>query len=268
VLERHTAGNSVVTYRSPLLRSARIPHAFSTRIGGVSTGAFASLNLGNPNGCPQQDSLDHIAENYRRLAESIDCLERRRVFAHQIHGATVLTPDACGLSSAAPTPCELGKADALTTADPALLLSIRTADCVPVLLADRSGRRVAAVHAGWRGVIAGVVLETLKHFDRPQEVIAAIGPCIGYDAFEVGPDVLDEFERTFGISAPTRRLPDGKGRVDLKEAIRLQLVNAGVPPERIDLTDRCTFTHASEFFSHRREHGVTGRMAAVIGVAS
>jgi copper oxidase (laccase) domain-containing protein len=95
-------------------------------------------------------------------------------------------------------------------------------------------------------------------------VIAAVGPGIGFDAFEVGADVLDEFCSAFGAEAPARETGNGKGRVDLREAIRRQLRGAGVGEDSIDLTDRCTFRDAAEFFSHRREKGVTGRMAAVI----
>jgi copper oxidase (laccase) domain-containing protein len=94
--------------------------------------------------------------------------------------------------------------------------------------------------------------------------VAAIGPSIGFDAFEVGPEVLDEFTRAFGEGALIRRHPGGKGNVNLREALRGQLVNAGVPENQIDTTDRCTHTHADEFFSHRRDKGITGRMAAII----
>ena len=95
-------------------------------------------------------------------------------------------------------------------------------------------------------------------------MIAAIGPAIGFDHFEVGPEVLAEFERAFGGEAPIRRRDDGKGHVDLRAAIALQLRRAGIPDDHVDLSDRCTFRDADEFFSHRRDRGVTGRMAAII----
>jgi YfiH family protein len=131
---------------------------------------------------------------------------------------------------------------------------------------------VAAVHAGWRGVIAGVVINAIGEMNRIRDVpadriIAAIGPSIGCEAFEVGAEVLDEFVGVFGPDAPIRRDADGKGRVDLREAIYRQLISAGVLPERIDTTDRCTFRDSREFYSHRRDQGVTGRMAAVIATA-
>ena len=95
-------------------------------------------------------------------------------------------------------------------------------------------------------------------------IIAAIGPCIGFDAFEVGTEVLDAFAKKFGSAAVARRDSDAKGHVDLRESARLQLIAAGAISDRIDTTDRCTFRDADEFFSHRREHGITGRMAAII----
>jgi hypothetical protein len=96
-------------------------------------------------------------------------------------------------------------------------------------------------------------------------VAAAIGPCIGFGAFEVGPEVIEAFVRRFGEAAPVRRRGDGSGHIDLREAVRRQLVAAGLSPDRIDTTDRCTFRDSQEFFSHRRDNGVTGRMAAMIG---
>jgi copper oxidase (laccase) domain-containing protein len=98
-------------------------------------------------------------------------------------------------------------------------------------------------------------------------IIAAIGPSIGFDAFEVGPEVLAEFVRVFGKSAPIAIRDDDKGTVDLRAAIALQLVAAGVSHDRIDCSDRCTYRDSTEFFSHRRDNGITGRMAAVIGTA-
>ncbi len=279
MLHRQSAANGVVFYFSPLLRAAGVPHAFSTRIGGVSQPPFDSLNLGNPNGCDIQDDYDRIWENYRLLQHAAGCAECKPCRVHQVHGnavARVRSGEVFDTST---------KADALVSDDPSQVLSVRVADCVPVLLATRQGDRVAAVHAGWRGVIAGVVPAALRELralsdDRPpSQFLAAIGPCIGYDAFEVGPEVLAEFGRTFGSDAPCRVVPDketesggpalserseSKGRVDLRQSIRLQLLEAGVPADQIDLSDRCTWSDRSEFYSHRRDNGVTGRMAAVI----
>jgi hypothetical protein len=130
---------------------------------------------------------------------------------------------------------------------------------------------VAAIHAGWRGAIANVVgnaakiLLELAGNSTADSLLAAIGPCIGEEVFEVGPEVVDAFDAQFGKGVVTRLLPDGKGRVNLPAALRMQLLEVGVNADRIDMTDRCSFRDRDEFFSHRREKGVTGRMAAVIG---
>jgi YfiH family protein len=263
MLYRKTSPTGVTFYASPLLERVGVPHAFSTRLGGISRAPFDSLNLGNPNGCAVQDVYENVWENYRILQAAAGCGGRELCHVHQVHGAAVVRAEAGKQFDTS------GKADAIVTADAARAASVRVADCVPVLLAADDGRAVAAVHAGWRGVIAGVVTAALEEMGNvadatPTRCVAAIGPCIGPEAFEVGPEVLAEFERVFGARAPIRRREDGKGTVDLRAALRLQLVAAGVPDEYIDTTDRCTYRDAGEFFSHRRENGITGRMAAII----
>jgi polyphenol oxidase len=262
-LQRRIAPNGVVYYASPLLERLGVPHAFSTRLGGISPAPFDSLNLGNPNGCEIQDDYERVWQNYRLLQVAAGCApDAELCHVHQVHGSAVV-------AARAGEPFDNSrKADAIVGSDPARVLSVRVADCVPVLLASGDGRTVAAVHAGWRGVIARVVPAALGRMgEHPEGVVGAIGPCIGADAFEAGPEVLDEFEKAFGSRAPVQRRPDGKGTVDLREAVRLQLLNAGVGAAPIDVSDRCSYRDAGEFFSHRRDNGVTGRMAAIISPA-
>lgn len=264
-MHQRTAPNGVTYYASPLFGQLGVPHAFSTRLGGVSPAPFESLNLGNPNGCAAQDDYDHVWENYRRLQAAAGCEGRELCYVHQVHGAAFVR---VGAGQPFDTSA---KADALITDDPARVVSVRVADCVPILLSTADGRTVAAVHAGWRGVIAGAVPTALSEMftksgadASPATAVAAIGPCIGGEAFEVGPEVVEEFFRVFGDDAPLVRRAGGKGYIDLRAAVRLQLLRAGLPHDRIDTTDRCTHRDADEFFSHRRENGVTGRMAAII----
>ncbi|HEV8291261.1 MAG TPA: peptidoglycan editing factor PgeF, partial [Tepidisphaeraceae bacterium] len=260
-LGRRIADNGVVFYASPLLERIGVPHAFSTRIGGVSAGIFSSLNLGNPSGTVL-DSSDHIAENYRRLMEAAGCEGKVKRSVFQVHGADVVWMNR-------ETNCvQQPAADAIACDDPRCVACVRMADCVPVLLAGSDGKIVAAVHAGWRGVVAGVVsaaIAALRRRIQPgREILAAIGPSIGAGNFEVGMEVVEEFRRVFGTDAPAQLRCGGKAHVDLRAAIGLQLHKCGVDADHIDSTDRCTFRDKDEFFSHRRERGVSGRMAAII----
>lgn len=261
MLQRRIADNGVVFYASPLLEQAGIPHAFSTRIGGLSPAPFDSLNLGNPSGCDRQDDYHRIYRNYDLLQSAAGFSTKERCWVHQVHGGQVA-------SIWRDQPFENGvKADAMVSDDPSRILAVRVADCVPVLLALCGGQRVAAIHAGWRGIIAGVVLNALQILKRDSEVsdiLAAVGPSIGFDAFEVGPEVAEQFKDQFPSDRLIRSLGHEKACIDLRGAIASQLLCAGLKPNQIDTTDRCTFRDADEFFSHRRDRGVTGRMAALI----
>jgi hypothetical protein len=260
----------LVWYESELLAQRGVPHAFSTRLGGVSSGPFESLNLGNPNE-PVRDPAENIATNYALLQGAIGCRGRRRAWGYQMHGAGVLR---VGALDGANTPdFECGQAgDALVSTDAQWLLAVRTADCVPILLASDDGSAVAAVHAGWRGVIAQVIEAAVRSLTsgglETAKLVAAIGPCIGIEAMEVGPEVVALFDQAFAGEPPLRRHNNGKGHVDLREACRRQLCQAGLPQQRIEVSDRCTYRDEAEFFSHRRCAGVTGRMAAMIGAAT
>lgn len=256
-MKRNSTRDGLVYYSSALLESVGVRHAFSTRIGGVSGAPFGSLNLGNPSGPGSQDDWAKIHENYRRLQTAIGCENLARCWVHQVHGGEVARITSTFESGQ--------KADAMISNDSHRLLAVRVADCVPILLSSDDGKTVAAVHAGWRGVIAGVLHNTISQMRfNAGALIAAIGPCIGFSAFEVGPEVLAEFERAFGAAALIRRNESGKGQVDLRSAVVLQLKGAGLPEHQIDVADACTYRDSGEFFSHRRDNGVTGRMAAMI----
>lgn len=266
LLERISHKTGPVFYVSPLLREIGVPHAFSTRLGGKSAAPFDSLNLGNPSG-DIRDDREKILDNYRLLEQAAGFDGRERCWLHQIHS------DVCARVSRAKLHDNNAQGDALTTSDAAFALSIRVADCCPVLLASDDGKRVAAIHSGWRGTVSNVtgaaLADLLKSEDdeKPLEaknIVAAVGPCIGFDAFEIGAEVVTEFERVFGADAPVRRKLDGKGHADIRAAIQIALLRAGIPEKNIDTTDRCTHRDADEFYSHRRDKGVTGRMAALI----
>jgi YfiH family protein len=161
----------------------------------------------------------------------------------------------------------LGEADALITAVPGLYVSVRTADCVPVLIADERHRAVAAVHAGWRGSADAIVLEVLKAMAQrygsvAADLAAAIGPAVCGNCYEVGPDVAARFARWF----PERSDLNSRAKLDLVEANRRQLLAAGLKPRAIHVVGGCTSCQTEMFFSHRASQGHAGRMMAVIGI--
>jgi polyphenol oxidase len=256
VLIRQTASNGVLLYLSPLLSAIGVAHGFSTRVGGVSLSPFDSLNLGNSADGPR-DEAENLRENLNRLQSAANLADRRRVWVRQVHGNRVAIARDCSFESGA-------EADAIISNDATSCMLVRVADCVPILLTSPDGSAVAAVHAGWRGVLSGVVPAAIKALGEvanipPHQIVAAIGPCISHEYFEVGPEVVAEFVRLFGAGP---RWADRQ--VDLPEAVAIQLQDCGVANARIDRTDRCTARDRDEFFSHRRDRGITGRMAAII----
>ena len=265
MIDRVEHANGVVTYQSPLLSDAGLRHAFTTRIGGVSTGPYASLNLATLAKDEQTDPNLNVAENYRRLRRAIGCSQYRRVETKQVHGCHVFVPPPELIK-----PRDVLPADAIVSDRPGLMLTIRTADCVPILMSDRRGRIAAAIHAGWRGLLAGVIGQTVHlitqrfEFERKQ-LIAAIGPCIQFDQYEIGQELADAF-RIAGLSDAIQQDNCHKPHVNLRTAAVMQLNTSGVCDDAIDQTDRCTYRDASEFFSHRRDGENTGRMAAVIAL--
>ena len=266
MLQPRSGDHGLRYYASPLLEQRRIRHAFSTRAGGVSPPPFDSLNLGIAGDAAVRDTSDNLEENYRRLRAVAGLSDRHRCWVTQVHGA-----DVCDVRCGGDF--ENGaRADALVCDDPGRVLSVKYADCVPILLASGDGRVVAAVHAGWRGLVAGVIAVSVRRLGQlagapASTFVAAIGPCIGFDAFEVGPEVIEAFQKLMGEDAPLREGRPGKGHVDLRKATFLQLRAAGLASDAIDTTDLCTFANPAEFYSHRRDGGATGRMAAIISPA-
>jgi YfiH family protein len=276
MFERCDHPGGVAFWRSSLLQAIGVPHAFSTRHGGVSAAPFDSLNLGNAAACETQDPTHHLIENYRRLQHAIGLPHLLRAWVRQVHGRSVELLDTEGQGEYAESlEAEIRDrfsgqiaADALVSAIPKVLLTIRVADCVPILFASQKGTLVAAAHAGWRGVVGNIVEKTLRTLHEagapPHTIIAAIGPCISADHFEVGAEVAEEFIR-HGLATCIRAVPTHKPHIDLQQAVQLQLQHAGVTA--IDSHPFCTFRDSTDFYSHRRDHGITGRMAAVIAPA-
>ncbi|QDU65443.1 Laccase domain protein YfiH [Planctomycetes bacterium Pla86] len=241
----HSSG--LVGYRSAVLAGHGVPHLFTTRVGvGGDELCVGSLS-----------DRDHRALRELAGADPGVGLDWLR----QVHGARVQRVDE-------PDPAGDDAGDALISARPERMVLVYTADCVPILIASDGGARVAAVHAGWRGLVAGVIPAALDALGG-SEPVAAIGPCLGGARAEMGPEVLEQFERADLGAALIggEALPAGRGRVELRLAAELQLRRAGVAS--IDVSDRCTWTHADELHSHRRDvtHGQrprAGRLGAMV----
>jgi YfiH family protein len=219
----------------------------TTRQGGVSEGPYSSLNLGDHVG----DDPMHVAANRQRLSA---CLPSEPIWLQQVHGKSV---------AQAETASCLPQADA-TVADKAnAVCVVMTADCLPLLICDRAGSMVAAVHAGWRGLEAGVIEETLVAMQaRPADLLVWLGPAIGPQAFEVGAEVREAFMRV-DAKAAEAFMPSGDNKwlADIYLLARQRLQGAGV--SAIYGGGLCTYADTARFFSYRRD-GVTGRMASMI----
>lgn len=302
------AGNGVQWLAAPGWQ--QIPwlwHGFSTRKGGLSReycteDAPGELNLG----FTAADDREAVAQNRRLLAEAVTGDPATPlVTLHQVHSTlsrTFRLRDACRekpYKDGIPSDGSLSlgcKGDGLMTDEPGVLIGVQTADCIPVLVADRKRRAVAAFHAGWRGTVERIV-ETgigrmrLEFGSRPEDLVAAIGPGIGQCCYAVGEEVLSNFESQFAYfidlfrevydSDPvrtkypmlflTQRAPGHSPigptlHLDLIEANRRQLLAAGMKPRAIKLVGGCTACQPHLFFSHRASQGHAGRMLSVIGI--
>ncbi len=241
--------------------SERVGAWMSTRHGGISGPPWDSLNLGTA----VSDPAAAVAENRRRFAAALGATP---VWLHQVHGCQVVR-----LTTAHGDAKPLA-ADAAWTDEPRLACTVQVADCMPVLMAAREGRAVAAAHAGWRGLAGGVVEAALQALCEgaactPSEIDVWLGPCIGPRQFEVGADVLQAFGESPAHPDPMRFEPravtNGPPRwlANLPQLARDRLHRAGV--RRVSGGEWCTVEDRSRFFSYRRD-GITGRLAAAVWI--
>jgi polyphenol oxidase len=241
--------------RARIFEDLGIVHGFTTRRGGISRGGYATLNVGNKWG----DDTTAVAENRRRIATAggFDIGDLRMV--KQVHGRQVLRASQLHATS---------EADALWAHrdDAPIVVGVLTADCVPILLADRAATVVCAIHSGWRGTVAQIVrhaVQTLADTGiAPAQLVAAIGPCIETEAFEVGEEVASQFDDAWVV----RPSPSARPHVDLLGACRAQLLEAGVPAQAIERVGGCTHANADRYFSYRRDGVGTGQMMSFVGL--
>ncbi len=252
----------------PLVRSELIParfhHGFTTRRGGISAPPFDTLNLGMKWG----DGRTNVIENRRRLQVATGV---ERIFvARQVHGANVLQVNGGDVLA------DVGQieADGLFSDAPGIAIGVYVADCIPVLMADARTGAFAAVHAGWRGTLAGVVPAAVRRMVdelgvQPSDLRVALGPAIGVCCFEVGEEVVEAVARAMPRAASPSagaivRAANGRAHVDLKRLNVMLLMAEGVPASAIDAGPECTSCDRARFFSYRRDKGETGQAIGFI----
>ncbi len=251
---------------SSLLRS---PHGFSTRAGGVSSAAhLATLNFSTARG----DTAENVRENFRRFTEAAGLPARVAVLA-QVHGSDVLTLDRAAIERLpSPASGDLPAGDGLVTRERGVTLCVRVADCLPILLEDSEAGVVCALHAGWRGSVAGIAARGVMAMTRLgascASIRAAIGPGIHECCFEVGGEVREAIASSCGEEMARRVTAEREGKLfaDLPALNRALLLRAGVLPEHIDICAACTCCDPARFFSHRGSGGARGVMAAMISL--
>lgn len=226
----------------------------STRLGGVSPHPYASLNLGKST----DDSWENVQENRRLLVRDLGFTADQLAMSYQVHGSEALRVEAPGMAQGY---------DALFTNRPGILLAVTVADCTPILVYDEKNRAIAAIHAGWKGTVAGIVSKTLERMaeafgTQGADCAAWVGTCIDSCSFEVG----DEVAAQFSDDHKNYQLSKSKFTVDLKAANAAQLRAFGIPEEKIEISPFSTVLNNDRYFSHRKEQGVTGRFWGFIAL--
>ncbi len=238
---------------------------FSTRSGGVSSMPYDSMNLSLGVG----DTPPLVLENRRRILDAFPAQLSHLIMAQQVHhnqvgwvGAPNASQGAYDADSAVPG------LDGMLVQEPGLVLGMGFADCVPIFLTDQAGSFGGLLHAGWRGTVRGVQKSAVHMLSlagiEPETLLVGIGPSIGPCCYEVDGGVAAEFHDAMGWQAPLKNSRADHDMLDLWEANRIILENQGVRPENISIAGLCTSCHPDQFFSHRRDHGRTGRMGGYI----
>ncbi|MBE3551343.1 MAG: peptidoglycan editing factor PgeF [Kyrpidia tusciae] len=247
----------------------RVRARFFTRVGGVSRPPYDGLNFGFSTG----DEAGAVLENRRRAAEALGLPLERWSFCRQVHGDHILTVSSADAGRGALSPENLlGEADGLATRDPGVVLAVLAADCVPILLYAPDVPAVAAVHSGWRGTairaVEAAVRKLIGWGADPTRLYAAIGPSIGPCCYEVDERVREVFHQGWKVVPEGVFVPGHPGHyfLDLWRANRAVLRDAGVSEDRVAVLGVCTSCRPDLCYSHRRDKGVTGRMAAAVAL--
>lgn len=263
-------GETPVLQFSIFNQTDMVKHGFSTRLGGVSTGIYASMNLGQSRG----DDPEKVQQNYRIIADTIGVSTEWMVCSDQTHttNVKVVTKEDAGKGLLHPK--DYQDIDGLITNVPGLCLVTYYADCVPLLFLDPVQKVIASSHSGWRGTVGHMGEITIQKMQsefgcRPEHILAAIGPSICQDCYEVSEDVIQQFQQAFpeNIWADLYyRKENGKYQLNLWKANEWILLNSGILPEHLAVTNLCTCCNSDLLFSHRASHGKRGTLAAFLAL--
>lgn len=247
-----------------------VRHAFSTRMGGVSEGKFATMNFIFTRG----DHPEHVMENYRRMAAALAVDIHKMVLSWQTHTVNVRKVTGEDAGKGIFRERDYQDVDGLITNVPGITLVTFYADCVPLYLLDPVHHAIGLSHSGWRGTVNRMGAVTVRamareYGTRPEDLIVAIGPSICMDCFEVGSEVAEAFRRAFDArywAQLSYAKENGKHQLDLWRANQIVFAEAGVPPEQIHLTDICTHCNPELLFSHRSAGNERGNLAAFLSL--
>ncbi len=256
----------------PLLeQTGLVKHLFTTRIGGVSKGIYSSMNLSYTRG----DKKEAVDENYRRIAKVLDCNLSDIVCSDQTHTTNLRVTGRTDGGKGILFPKDYTDVDGLLTDEPGIVLATFYADCVPLYFIDVKKHAIALAHSGWRGTVARMgrcVTEKMRecYQTRPEDIVAAIGPSICQECYEVSEDVAQAFAQEFTKKGQAQEILISKGggkyQLDLWRANEIILEEAGIPKEQIQVTDLCTCHNSEYLFSHRASHGKRGNLGAFLGL--
>ncbi len=248
-----------------------IEHLFTTRLGGLSKGIYATMNMSYTRG----DEKEAVDENYRRIAKILHCELHDFVLSHQSHTTNIRNVTRVDAGKGIVRERDYADVDGLITNVPGIVLATFYADCVPLYFVDPVHRAIGLSHSGWKGTVAKMAEVTVNRMQEaygsnPADIIAGIGPSICQSCYEVSADVIEQFKETF----PERRIQmkifyekeNGKYQLNLWEANRMILIGAGIPERNISLTDVCTCCNPEYLFSHRASHGKRGNLAAFLRI--
>ncbi|WP_461815837.1 peptidoglycan editing factor PgeF [Faecalimonas sp.] len=267
--EKEKSGVYYLTY--PLFeQTGMVQHAFSTRLGGVSKGVCSTMNLSFSRGDKEED----VRENFRRMANVLNVEETDFVFSKQTHTTNVRVVTSEDKGKGIVKSLDYDDVDGLITNVPGICLVTFYADCVPLFFVDPVKKVIGLSHSGWRGTVGKIGKKTVEKMQKeygsnPKDILAAIGPSICQDCYEVSEDVIDEFKRAFAEEYWTElfyRKENGKYQLNLWKANEYIFLESGIEKDHIEVTNICTCCNNEILFSHRASCGKRGNLAAFLAI--